>query len=63
MPAIIKTVLIIAPKILENVLEIKVLKNSLKSNALGYFQLYLRQGEKKVFNSNVTEKRFVANIK
>lgn len=62
-PKIIKTILIMAPKILENVLEIKVLKNSFKSNAFGYLHLYLLHGAKKVFKSRPTEKKFVANIK
>lgn len=35
MPIIIKTILIAAPKILETVLDISVLKNSATSNPLG----------------------------
>lgn len=55
-PAIIKNVLIMAPIILEKMLEISVVKNSPKSNAFGYLQLYLFHGEKKVFNRRIREK-------
>lgn len=62
-PKIIRTILIMAPKIRETVLEIKVLKNSFKSNALGYLHLYLLQGAKKVLKSRPTEKKFAAKVK
>ena len=55
-PTTIKTVLIIAPKILENVFEISVLKNSEIFIPLGYTHLYLRHGAKKDFNKIGREK-------
>jgi len=55
-PVIIRTILIMAPKRREKILDTRVLKNSTKSNPLGYLQLYLRQGAKNVFRSWGTEK-------
>lgn len=62
-PAIIKTILTMAPKIREKKFEIRVLKNSSTFTMLGYFQLYLCHGEKSVFNKSGTEKKLVANTK
>lgn len=55
-PAIIKTILTSAPKTREIKLEKKTSKYLLNRNPLGYPNLYLRQGEKKVFKSNAIEK-------
>ena len=61
MPIIIKKNLHIAPIILENILEIRVLKNSPILNPLGYLHLYLLQGEKNVFNKRGIEKKLAPN--
>jgi len=60
-PIIIKTDLPITPMILEKILEIKVPKNSPTSNPLGYFHLYLLQGEKKVLSKRRIEKKSSPN--
>jgi len=60
-PTMIKTNLTIAPIILEKTLEIKELKNTSKSNPLGYFQLYLLHGEKNVLSKRGTEKKSALN--
>ena len=60
-PNIIKIILNIAPKVLEKILETKVLKNCLILKPLGYFQLYLLHGEKRVLIKRVIEKKLLPN--
>ena len=57
MPTIIKTILQRAPMKRENVFETRVLKNPPMSKPLGYAQLYLCHGEKRVFRSRGMEKK------
>ena len=60
-PNIIITILNNKPKNLEKILEIKVPKNSPTSNPFGYLQLYLLQGEKRVFIKRGMEKKLEKN--
>jgi len=60
-PTITRNDLTIAPTRRENTLEIKVLKNSPGSKALGYLQAYLLQGEKNVLSKRGIEKKLAPN--
>ena len=60
-PMIIKKDLAITPINLEKILEIKVLKNSPISKALGYLHKYLLQGEKNVLIKRGIEKKLAPN--
>lgn len=55
-PIKIKKLLIIAPRSRKIKLEIRASKNLPRSNPLPRETLYLRQGEKRVFNNKGTEK-------
>jgi hypothetical protein len=56
-PMRIKNVLIIAPMILENILDTNASAYLFRLNPLPYDQAYFLQGEKYVFNSNGIEKK------